>query len=137
MEKADGKKLIKRLIRWSGDTGTVLLSTPVFIKTKAADHIYEWSREEIIQAIRSSGGIIENVFGTFARIPQLKKVLTPEERRLFNRLASYYDHDALSLIFAPLHPRVSSNNIWVVRSRESHHYHDARGGGEALQTELL
>lgn len=114
MGKEDGERLIRRLVDWRGDRGTLLMSTPVFHAHKAADHIYEWSREEIMAAVNGAGASISGCFGTFARIPALRAVLTPEERSVFNRLAAYYDYNALSLIFAPLHPEVSSNNIWVV-----------------------
>jgi len=100
--------------------GRVLLSTPNYDPKvgKAKNHIKEYTEEELEDHLKSSGFIIEKKYGTFmslGRPSQAKKILTPEEYKVFEGLYPYYNASILSILFAPLHPSESRNILWVLR----------------------
>lgn len=119
MPRARGVKLLANIKTALGQGGVGYLSTPCFDGTrKALHHKYEWKRDELEDALINMGLKIENVWGTFANVYDLKKVLTPEEKVVWDGLSQntggYYGSIALSLIFAPLHPEAARNCIWEV-----------------------
>lgn len=120
MPRARGVKLLTNLRTALGQGGTAYLSTPCFDgQRKAQHHKYEWKRDELEDALINMGLKIENVFGTFGNVHDLKRVLTPEEKVVWEGLSQsyggYYGSIAMSLIFAPLHPEAARNCIWELR----------------------
>jgi len=118
MPQGRGEMLLKNIQRALSSGGKGYVSTPVFDgKRKAKHHRYEWKGEELKLAIQNAGLNVLNRWGTFGNIYDLKKVLTPEEKLVWDKLSSYYGPIALSLIFSPNHPEAARNSIWEVESR--------------------
>jgi 2-polyprenyl-3-methyl-5-hydroxy-6-metoxy-1,4-benzoquinol methylase len=120
MPKGRGLALLANLHQALQQGGTAYLSTPCFDGTrKAQHHRYEWKMDELEEALIKTGFKIENVWGTFGNVHDLKKVLTPEERAVWDGLSQntggYYGSIALSLIFSPLHPEAARNAIWELK----------------------
>lgn len=121
MPKARGQMLLTNLAKTVAQGGDCYLSTPCFDgKSKALHHKYEWSHDEL-QAELESKFNIEAQWGTFASVRHLYRVLTPEEKVVWDgldqRKGGYWGNIALSLIFAPLHPEISRNCMWNLRSK--------------------
>ena len=107
----------------------VLLSTPCYDPKvgAAGNHTYdsgdglgiqpqELTRDELRKLLEERFLILEN-YGTFASIKDYKDHLTLAELDLFQRLTRYYDSNLVSVIFAPLVPQYSRNNLWVCKLR--------------------
>lgn len=94
------------------ETGRFYLSTPVFDGHRAAAHIHEYTVEELAVALESTGYVIEARYGTFASLRDVKPQLTPEQSLVWRDLSQYYGNDVLSVMFAPLYPDHSRNNMW-------------------------
>jgi 2-polyprenyl-3-methyl-5-hydroxy-6-metoxy-1,4-benzoquinol methylase len=105
---------IKRVLR---EDGVFLLSTPNFNGSAAANHIHEYTEEELYGYIGKHFQI-ENQFGTFASQSDILPVLSESEAELFFKLEKYYDSNVMSNIFAPLYPHQSRNILWVLRKPE-------------------
>ena len=103
----------------------VLLSTPCYDeKVGAADnHTYdcgdgrgvasqELTRDEMKNLLDQRFKVIAS-YGTFASIKDYKDKLTTSELEVFEKLSKYYDLNLTSVIFAPLVPEHSRNNLWV------------------------
>lgn len=119
MPRGRGLLLLENIHTALGQGGTGYISTPCFDGTrKAQHHKYEWDRTELEDALVNQGLKIQNVFGTFGNVHDLKRVLTPEEKVVWDGLSQakggYYGSIALSLIFAPLHPEAARNCVWEV-----------------------
>ncbi len=112
MRKPDGLKLLTNIHQVAKKKTTILLSTPCFNGRAALNHIHEWEREELKEAIEGAGFKITKVFGTFASYTVIKKVMKPEHLAFMEELKKYYDKEILSTIMAPLYPEASRNNIW-------------------------
>lgn len=100
--------------------GRMVMSTPCYDgKRHAANHIHEYTIEELGGVARKAGFTITNRFGTFMDIKHIGKpsTLTTDQSRsvqeVYALLSKYYDSDALSCFFAPLYPDQSRNNVWV------------------------
>lgn len=117
MHRPDGLKLLKAVRKLVAPNATFLLSTPVYNERKmAANHIKEYTVKELQELIDESGDwTVERRFGTFASWNDLKKVMTPQERALYEELHGYYDHEVLSCFLAPKYPDASRNNVWLLR----------------------
>ena len=120
-------KFLDNILKHCNERTLVLLSTPCFSeKIGAADnHTYdgqdgfgirrqELTREELKELIEPRFNIEEN-YGTFASQKDYKPHMTDSELDMFNRLSKYYDTNLLSVIFAPLFPAQSRNNIWICK----------------------
>ncbi len=97
------------------DDGAFFMSTPVFDGFRARNHIHEFTIDELADLIVQAGLNVEDRFGTFASLPQIKKACTPQERAVLDDLSRYYRNDVLSCFLAPLYPDASRNNLWVLR----------------------
>lgn len=106
--------------------GVMLMSTPCYDGTHhAANHIHEYTVEELGSCVRKAGFTTTNRFGTFMNIAHIGKASPtmtadqlPSVRVVYDLLKSYYDNDALSCFFAPLYPDVARNNVWVCTPRK-------------------
>lgn len=115
MTVPDGRKLLRGLRACLlPEVGRLYLSTPVFSGIAAANHIHEYTVPELTKELERAGFKILERYGTFAKLPKIRKAFTPEERKVHDRLAPYYGNDALSIIFAPPYPDLASNNLWVL-----------------------
>lgn len=96
-------------------TTTFFLSTPCYDgKNQAGNHVKEWYYDEL-KAVLVKYFVIEASFGTFMNQSALKKVWSPEEMVLFEKLHEYYDSNVLAIIFAPLHAPEARNAIWRLK----------------------
>lgn len=94
--------------------GIMLMSTPCYDGVRhAANHIHEYTIQELATAIRNTGFEIERRFGTFMDIKWVKKLASPPIQDLAEDLSEYYDNDALACFFAPMFPDHARNNLWV------------------------
>jgi len=114
MKPPDGLKLLKNVHALLKPNGEFYMSTPVFIKKQALNHIHEYTLPELQAAIKKAGFVVKKRYGTFGRLNYLEKALTPGEQETWNKLRPYYGNDAMSVIFAPLHPDQASNNLWIL-----------------------
>lgn len=120
MEPADGEQLLVGMRECLAATGRLLLSTPVIdpVRGQAANHIHEYRVDELQSLIEKCGLAVEKRFGTFASYPPLKKVVTAEERAIWERVREFYGDDVTACFLAPLYPDHSRNNAWVLRRAE-------------------
>ena len=118
MSTEDGLKLLKGLKACLRPTGKLLLSTPVFNGKAAANHLHEYTIEELHQTIKRAGLRVVKRFGTFASQKDLKKAASPAELELVKRLGEYYSGEVLSCFLAPLYPDASRNNVWLIDKGE-------------------
>ena len=101
--------------------GIMLMSTPCYDgKRHAANHIHEYTVDELHKATTKAGFTVESRFGTFMDIKHIGKLKDDPQFEasilaVQKRLAKYYDNDAISCIFAPLYPDHARNNLWVCR----------------------
>jgi site-specific DNA-cytosine methylase/2-polyprenyl-3-methyl-5-hydroxy-6-metoxy-1,4-benzoquinol methylase len=117
MSAEDGLKLLKAMKACLKPDGKLLLSTPVFNGKAAANHIHEYTIEELAAAIHKAGLRVVNRFGTFANSQAIKKVAKGPELDLVNKLKAYYSDEVLSCFLAPLYPDASRNNCWLLTHR--------------------
>lgn len=121
MDVSDGTELLRTIRDLLADDGCALLSTPVFDGYQAANHIHEYEIDELRELIERCGLSIEDRFGTFMSIPDVKKAVKdhyPDERDqaivldLFSRVRDYYSNEVVSNWLAPAFPDQSRNNVW-------------------------
>jgi SAM-dependent methyltransferase len=116
MGVTDGIKLLQGIRGVLKPDGTALLSTPVYNeKHMAANHIHEYRFDELRYYIESVGLRVERVHGTFMTANAMKKVMTPDERKLVEELLTWYPWEVLANFLAPKYPQASSNCAWVLR----------------------
>ena len=118
MYKSDGLRLLSGLAARLRQTGTLLLSTPVFNGKAAADHLHEWTVDELSEAIEAAGLRIERRHGTFASHNDIKRVATAAELDIMTRLSKYYSGEVMACFLAPLYPDASRNCVWVLKHDE-------------------
>lgn len=119
---------VKKLM---GKDTTFFLSTPCFDgKNKAANHVKEWTYDEL-GLLLNKHFVIAEKHGTFMSQKDLKLALGHEDQiakyiltdidpdltnsSLFDLLRGYYDSNLLSVIFAPLFPGYSRNCLWTLK----------------------
>lgn len=102
--------------------GMMLMSTPCYDgKRHAANHIHEYTVDELQKVTQKAGFVVEERFGTFMDIKHIGKpcghgqMLQESIDYVSEKLSRYYDNDAISCIFAPLYPDHARNNLWVCR----------------------
>lgn len=122
MAVAHGAKLLKACFACLKPGGVMLMSTPCYDGVRhAANHIHEYTVPELQKATEKAGFIIERRFGTFMDIKHIGKVgiessaVAQAIKVLAPQLAEYFDNDAVSNIFGPLHPDHARNNLWICR----------------------
>lgn len=115
MTKAHGGELLSAIRRHMRENGVLLLSTPVFNGTAAANHVHEYTAEELAGSIAAAGFAVEARYGTFANYRDIKKVATPEQVATLDGLSRFYASDVTACFLAPLYPDASRNNVWVLK----------------------
>ena len=117
-----GAKFLKACFDCLKPGGTMLMSTPCYDGIRhAANHIHEYTVDELAKAAVKSGFKVEERYGTFMDIKHLKLApgLTADEQKavklVAGKLTKYFDNDAISCFFAPLFPDHSRNNLWVCK----------------------
>lgn len=117
VEPAHSFRMLKGIRGLLADEGRAFISTPCYDDHvgAAANHVNEMSYLALGAMIEAAGLSVVNVWGTFASQKDYKHALSPEERRLFEKLSEYYDSNYLSTIFAPLFPDKARNCLWELR----------------------
>lgn len=115
MDLAAGDQLLQGAYGCLKPGGVFLLSTPVFDGSAAANHIHEYTVEELYHKLIANGWVLRARFGTFASLDVMKRNILPEHQQLVEQLSSYYGNDVLSCFLAPLYPDHSRNNTWVLQ----------------------
>lgn len=124
MKVEHGRNMLKAMLACLKPNGVMLMSTPCYDGVRhAANHIHEYTVEELQKMTEKVGFVVEQRFGTFMDIKHIKKS-KPEKytdslmksiRDVAVELAEYFDNDAISNIFGPLFPDHARNNLWVCR----------------------
>ena len=117
MDVDAGQKLLTVLRKLVKPDGWIWLSTPVFNGQAAANHIHEYTIDELDRAIRKARCEVVKRYGTFANVRTIYDELMPYEERVWDRLAAYYGNDVMSMVFAPLYPDASRNILWKLRRK--------------------
>lgn len=129
MHVRHGRQMLRACHSLLRPGGVMLMSTPCYDGHRhAANHIHEYTVDELKRESINAGFSVEERFGTFMDTRHLKatseamrglKTDDPDTFRAVNelnqRLQAYYDRDALSCFFAPLFPDHARNNLWVCR----------------------
>jgi 2-polyprenyl-3-methyl-5-hydroxy-6-metoxy-1,4-benzoquinol methylase len=128
MKVEHGAKLLKACYECLKPGGTMLMSTPCYDGVRhAANHIHEYTVPELKAAVLKAKFLVDQRFGTFMDIKHIGKVrpakfglqdpakLQTAVILVKQALAEYFDNDAISNIFGPLHPDHARNNLWVCK----------------------
>lgn len=120
-----GQRLLRGCYELLRPGGVMLMSTPCYDGHRhAANHVHEYTIDELRLLVLNAGFDVERRFGTFMDVRQLTRRahLGPElaaaVKLVKDELGDYYDRDALSCFFAPLFPDQARNNLWVCRKPE-------------------
>jgi len=119
MKREYGQQLLEVLRALLAHRGQVFLSTPCYDGVRhAANHIHEYTVQELHDAIVDAGFRIIKRFGTFMDIKHIgtrtEQVDSRAIMQVRQALSEYYDNDAISCFFAPLYPDLSRNNLWIL-----------------------
>jgi 2-polyprenyl-3-methyl-5-hydroxy-6-metoxy-1,4-benzoquinol methylase len=114
MEVGDGLNMLKILSSKLSRDGRLYISTPVFNGKAAKNHVHEYTVDELYNHINLAGLKVEKRFGTFMNKHEVKKI-SAHEQSTYKLLERYYDNDALACIFAPPHPDLARNNLWILK----------------------
>lgn len=105
--------------------GLVLLSTPVFDGHQAANHVHEWTIEELEGFIQHAGFRVDARYGTFTSARDVKPAMRAWSKErgfdpkvfetLYEELQEFHSHDVLATFVAPVIPDASRNNAWKLR----------------------
>lgn len=115
MHTCDGRRLLEGAKQCLRKDGWFYLSTPVFNGKAAANHIHEYTIEELDGFIREAGFKVVERFGTFSSEKDIKPHLNPQQLADYERLKAFYDGDVVSCFYAPLFPDYSRNNCWLLQ----------------------
>jgi 2-polyprenyl-3-methyl-5-hydroxy-6-metoxy-1,4-benzoquinol methylase len=123
MKVEHGRNMLKAMLQCLKPGGVMLMSTPCYDgKRHAANHIHEYTVEELQKMTEKVGFKVERRFGTFMDIKHIGKADRKNARAdnisvklLREELEQYFDSDAISNIFGPLYPDHARNNLWVCR----------------------
>ncbi len=116
MKREDGLRLLQSIRAMLAPDGVALVSTPVYNERHmAANHVHEYRFQEMREVVAEAGLEVDRVHGTFMTAAAIKRVASPEERRLVDELSRFYSWDVLANFLAPKYPEASSNCCWVLR----------------------
>lgn len=124
MKVEHGRKMLKGIFSLLKPGGLMIMSTPVYDGVRhAANHIHEYTIEELDREVRKAGFVVEKRYGTFMDVKEIKKARALAEdlhfsaavRAVYDALAPYYSNDHLACFFAPLYPDHARNNLWLAR----------------------
>lgn len=113
MRMSSVRKLLRGARALLAPGGRMILSTPVFDGHMAKNHINEMTIPQLQKELESAGWLVERRFGTFMSDQDRRKVCTPAENELVDRLKDYYSTDVTACFLAPLYPDASRNCIWL------------------------
>jgi len=113
MRMASMRQLLRGALNLLAPGGRLLLSTPVFNGYQAKNHINEMTIKTLQTELEHAGWRVLKRYGTFMSDNDRKKVATPDQNDLIERLKEYYSTDVLACFLAPLYPDASRNNMWV------------------------
>lgn len=117
MSKEKGQTFIANIARLADKHTTIFASTPCHEDGKMpAEHIYEWYHQDLKEEFEKHFEIVAN-WGTFASQKDILPALSVAEVWMWQRLENYYDASYLATLFAPLHPELSRNSLWVLRTK--------------------
>lgn len=122
-----GWKLLWGLRQLVKPDGYVLLSTPVCDGHRAANHVHEYTLDELRTLIDAAGFDVAARYGTFASVRDVKPAMRAwaEERgfdsavfeTLWNELRAFHSPDVLATFVAPVIPDAARNNAWKLVPR--------------------
>ncbi len=122
MSERNGDKYLQGIHGLLKDKGELLISTPVFNGHAAANHIKEYTVEELQKKLKRNGFTVKARYGTFASFPTIKRGLkeehTPEIAKaiqlIYDNVREFYSDEVLACFLAPMFPDHSRNNAWIV-----------------------
>jgi 2-polyprenyl-3-methyl-5-hydroxy-6-metoxy-1,4-benzoquinol methylase len=119
MAPADGARLLEGLFGCLREGGALYLSTPVFNGMAAANHVFEYTAQELFNTITNVGFTVERRYGTFASKPDILDAMHRAQDAaaidVYNRLSKWFGGDVLACVMAPLYADASRNILWVCR----------------------
>lgn len=119
MHRRSGLDLMIGIRECMADDGRALVSTPVYnLKKMAANHIKEYTIDELRELFAEAGLEVVERFGTFASWNDVRRVCTPTERALLEETGRFYGGDVLACFLAPKYPDASRNNAWVLKKKD-------------------
>lgn len=119
MSKEDGGRLLDGIRACMKAEGVALISTPVYNqKHMAANHIHEYEFKELREHFENHMLVVSGVYGTFMTSQAIKRVCTPQEKELIEKLHEFYSWDVLANFLAPKYPEAASNCCWVLKTDE-------------------
>ncbi len=118
MNVAAMRQMLRGALQLLAPGGCMLLSTPVFNGKMAVNHINELTIPDLQKELEKAGWSVIKRYGTFMSDGDRKRVASPAENELIERLKEYYSTDVLSCFLAPLYPNVSRNNVWICQKYE-------------------
>ena len=127
----DVVKLLLALRKVVGPECVLWFSTPVYNSRvgAAGNHINEMTVDTLGHIFEASGFVVDDRWGTFASqrdyLPIMESAYGKDVVDVFNELKQYYDADLVSILWAPLFPDHSRNNLWRLRPDSA--YEDPEG----------
>lgn len=107
------RQLLKGALQLLAPGGRMIISTPVFNGKMAKNHINEMTVPVFEKELKRAGWVVLKRYGTFMSDGDRKRVASPEENALVERLKEYYSTDVLACFLAPLYPDAARNNMWI------------------------
>lgn len=107
------RQLLRGALELLAPNGKLILSTPVFNGKMAKNHINEMTVPTMQKELERAGWTVMKRYGTFMSDGDRKRVVTPEENALVDRLKEYYSTDVLACFLAPLYPDAARNCMWI------------------------
>jgi hypothetical protein len=106
-----GRELLKGMYELLDETGVLIFSTPIYCDSfkMAKNHINELRKAEIESELHDAGFVITKQYGTFGNYNHLKKVMTHEERLLYDTVGEFYSNDLLGCFLSPKYPEAARN----------------------------
>ena len=122
MEEAHGDEYLRGIHALLAPTGRLMLSTPVFNGHAAANHIKEYTVQELQTKLEKANFVVDERFGTFGSYPQIKKGLrekyseqnSTELIEMYDNLRKFYSDDVLACFLSPVLPDHARNNVWML-----------------------
>lgn len=112
------RQMLRGALQMLAPGGVMLLSTPVFNGKMAVNHINEMTVATLQKELEKAGWQVNKRYGTFMSDGDRKRVATPEQNELVEKLKEYYSTDVLSCFLAPLYPDASRNNLWLLSKQD-------------------
>lgn len=105
--------LLRGALKLLAPGGRLILSTPVFNGKMAKNHLNEMTVPVLQKELEKAGWAVVNRYGTFMSDGDRKRVASPEESAIIEKLKFFYSTDVLACFLAPLYPDASRNCVWV------------------------